>query len=131
MVNKVILAGRLVQEPSLRMLPSGTGVAEFTIAYNRSYKVKEEWRQEASFFDCRAYGRLANLIVERLNKGDLVFVEGRLVQDRWTDKEGKTQSRIRVLVERMKKITSPAVQEPVQEESINMEEAEAEPEISF
>ena len=131
MVNKVILAGRLVQDPTLRLLPSGTGVVEFTIAYNRSYKVKDEWRQETSFLDCKAYGRLANLIVERLSKGDLVFVEGRLVQERWTDKEGKAQSRVRVFVERAKKITSPAVQEPVQEESIGLEETEAEPEISF
>lgn len=131
MLNKIILAGRLVQEPIIRILPSGVGMAEFTLAWNRSFKVKDEWRQETGFFDCKAYGKLANQIGERLNKGDLVFVEGRLVQERWTGKEGKMQSRVRVLVERVKKITSPTPQEPVQEESINTEEETIEPETSF
>ncbi len=124
MLNKVLLVGRLVQDPVVRVLPSGAGAAEFTVAWERRYRAGEEWKKEVGFFDCKAYGRLASIITERTNKGDLVIIEGRLTQERWTDKEGKQASRIRILVERMRKIASPALKEPVAEEELQPAEEE-------
>jgi single-strand DNA-binding protein len=59
MLNKVLIIGNLVRDPVINFLPSGTQVVEFSIAYNRRFKVNDEWREETHFFDVRAYGRLA------------------------------------------------------------------------
>ena len=96
MLNRVIIIGRLTKDPVVRYLPSGTQVAEFVLAYNRRYMVGEEWKEESHFFDVKAYGKLAENLGVRISKGYTVVVEGRLVQDRWTDKEGNVQSRVGV-----------------------------------
>jgi single-strand binding protein len=116
MLNKVIIIGNLVRDPSIIYLPSGTQVAEFSIAYNRRFKVRDEWREETHFFDVRAYGRLAESLSTRLFKGYTVVIEGRLSQDRWTDKEGKNQSRVRIVAESVRIVRKPKMEEPIEEE---------------
>ncbi len=127
MLNNVLLIGRLVQEPRLRLSLSGIGIAEFTVAYNRRYRAKNgEWKEESHFFDCRAIGRIASLVVERLSKGDLVLIEGRLIQDRW-EKDGQKQSRVRIFVEGIRRIELPKrAEEPPVEEKLPEEEIEEE-----
>ncbi len=98
--NKVILVGRVVANPELRMLEqSGRQMATFALAYNRSYKDPGgNWRQESHFFDIKAFGPLAERVASQLEKGDLVLVEGRLSQDKWIDKQsGEPRSRVRIV----------------------------------
>jgi single-strand DNA-binding protein len=97
--NKVIIIGRLVREPEISNLPSGTQVANFVIAYNRSFKDQSgQWKEESHFFDVKVFGRLIQQIVQRLRRGDLVLVEGRLHQDKWLDKNtGEPRSKIRIV----------------------------------
>ncbi|RMG99810.1 MAG: single-stranded DNA-binding protein [Aquificota bacterium] len=115
MLNKVIIIGRLVVDPIIRYMPSGAQLLEFRIVYNRRYMVDEQWREESHFFDVKAFGRLAEGLSNRISKGYTVVVEGRLVQDRWTDKEGKTQSRVRILAENVKILNKPKMEEPPEE----------------
>jgi len=97
MVNKVLLVGRLTKDPTITYLPSGTPVVEFTVAYNHRYRDQSgEWKEEAHFFAVKGYGK--DSWGTRFSKGDLVLVEGRLVQERW-EKEGKTFSKVRVVAE--------------------------------
>jgi len=115
-LNKVIIIGTLVRDPVVNYLPSGSQVAEFLIAYNRSYRVKEEWREETHFFEVKAYGRLAEALSTRLYKGYTVVIEGRLSQERWTDKEGKNQSKVRIVADYVRIIRKPKLAEPIEEE---------------
>ncbi|MFN3814282.1 MAG: single-stranded DNA-binding protein [Aquificaceae bacterium] len=123
MLNKVLLIGRLIKDPVVRYLPSGNPAAEFSIAYNRRYKVGEDWREESHFFDVKAYGKLAENLTTRISKGYTVVIEGRLVQERWTDKEGKAQSKIRILAEAVKIINKPKMEEPAEEVELKAEES--------
>jgi single-strand DNA-binding protein len=116
MLNRVLIIGRLVRDPVINFLPSGMQVVEFSIAYNRRFKVNDEWREEAHFFDVRAYGRLAEDLGTRLSKGYMVVVEGRLRQDRWTDKEGKPRSKVMIVATAVRIIRKPRVEEPIEEE---------------
>ena len=116
MLNKVIIIGNLVRDPTINYLPSGSQVAEFSIAYNRRYRVNEEWREETHYFDVKAYGKLADDISKRFYKGYTVVIEGRLSQDRWTDKEGKNQSKVRIVAESVRIIRKPKLAEPIEEE---------------
>jgi single-strand binding protein len=116
MLNKVLLIGRLVRDPVINFLPSGMQVVEFSIAYNRRFRVNDEWREETHFFDVRAYGRLAEDLGTRLSKGYMVVIEGRLRQDRWTDKEGKPRSKVMIVASAVRIIRKPRAEEPIEEE---------------
>ena len=122
MLNRVIIIGRLTKDPVVRYLPSGTQVAEFVLAYNRRYMVGEEWKEESHFFDVKAYGKLAENLGVRISKGYTVVVEGRLVQDRWTDKEGNVQSRVRIVAEGVRIINKPKMEGPTEEVLLKEEE---------
>ncbi len=122
MLNKVLLIGRLSQDPVVRYLPSGTAVTEFSIVWNRRYRVGEEWKEESHFFDVKAYGSLAEDLSTRLSRGYMVVLEGRLAQERWTGQDGKNHSRIRIVAESVKIIRKPRIEE-IEEEEIGLSES--------
>lgn len=107
MLNKVLLIGRLTKDPIIRHTSNGGQIVELTIAYNRRYSVGEEWKEESHFFDVKAFGKLAQALGERLSKGYLVVVEGRLVQDKWTDRNGNSHSKVRIVAENVRIISKP------------------------
>jgi len=116
MLNKVFLIGRLVKDPTITYLPSGTPVVEFTLAYNRRFRGQEgEWQEETHFFDVKGYGKSAEDWGTRFSKGYLVLVEGRLVQEKW-EREGKTFSKVRVVAESVKLVSRPKGAEVSEEE---------------
>lgn len=78
-LNKVVLAGRLTQEPETRLAESGKLLATLRIAINRSYRDRSgEWQQEATFVSVVAWGKTAEAAAAHLSKGSAVLVEGRL-----------------------------------------------------
>lgn len=87
MINKVILGGRLVRNAELKFAQSGIAVANFTIAVNRYSKNKDE---KADFINCVAFGKTAELISERTEKGGRVIVEGSIKTGSYENKEGRT-----------------------------------------
>ncbi len=105
-LNRVILIGRLTKDPELRYTPSGTGVANFSIANNRSYAVSGEKKEQVSYFDCIAWSKLGEIITEYCKKGQKIAVEGRLQQRRWDDQEGNKRSKIEMVVENFQFLSS-------------------------
>ncbi len=99
--NRVILVGNLTRDPELRYIPSGTAVTDIGLAVNdRRKNAQGEWVEETTFVDVTLWGRQAEVATEYLNKGAPVLIEGRLKLDTW-EKEGKKQSKLRVVGERM------------------------------
>ena len=100
--NKVLLMGHLTRDPELRYITAGSAVASFGIAVNRKWKGKDGGDgEETTFVDCTAWGRTAEVMVEHLQKGRAVFVEGRLKLDQWDDKAtGAKRSKLTVTVEK-------------------------------
>ena len=107
MINKVILIGRLTKDPEQRILPSGSRVVDFSLAYNRRYKVNNDWKEDTHFLDIKAYGALADRLISSISKGYMVYVEGRLVQERWVSKDGKSQSKVSIFAENVKTLLKP------------------------
>ncbi len=109
-LNKVMLMGNLTRDIEIKVLPQGNqNVGNFGIAMNRKFKsASGEEREEVTFVDCEAWGRTAEIMKQYLSKGRPVFIEGRLKLDQWEDKEGKKQSRLRVVVENFQFIGAPA-----------------------
>ncbi|MDD0851450.1 single-stranded DNA-binding protein [Halobacteriovorax sp. GB3] len=88
-INKVILIGRLGQDPELKYTPSGAAVCNFTLATSESWADKSGQKQERTeWHRVVVWGKLAELCNQYLAKGRQCFVEGQLQTRSWDDKDG-------------------------------------------
>lgn len=88
MLNKVILIGRLAQDPELRYTPAeGVPVVNFTLAVNRPF-TNQKGERDADFIRVVAWRKQAENCASFLSKGSLVAVEGRLQIRSYEDREG-------------------------------------------
>ena len=103
MYNKVILVGNLTRNVELKYTPSGTAIAKFGLATNRTYKDPQtgENKQETMFIDITVFGRSAEIANQYLSKGRRVLVEGRLVLDQWVDSTGQKRSKHSIVAEKV------------------------------
>ena len=86
-VNKVILIGNLGKDPEVKVTPSGTPVAKFTLATNERYKDKNgQWQDRTEWHNLVAWQRTAEIVGEYVKKGSKIYVEGRLQTSSWDDK---------------------------------------------
>ena len=98
--NRVLVMGRLTRNPDLRYTGSGSAVADFNLAINRSYTTNDgKSRRETCFVDVTVWRRLAEICGEVLKKGSPVFVEGRLHLDTWKGPSGEKRNKLRVIAE--------------------------------
>ncbi len=108
-LNKVMIIGNLTADPEVRTTPRGNAVAELRLAVNRvsSGPNEGERREETTFLDVTCWGRTAEIAGQYLAKGRPVFIEGRLQQDTWEDKQtGQKRSKIRIVAENMQLLGS-------------------------
>ena len=86
-VNKVILIGNLGKDPEVKYTPSGTAVANLTLATEERTKDKSgEWQAKTEWHNVVLWSRLAEIAGEYLKKGGKVYIEGRLQTRSWDDK---------------------------------------------
>lgn len=101
-LNKVMVIGNLTFDPEYKMTPAGRGLAKLRMAVNRRYKQNDEVVSEAMFLDVDVWGKTAEFCRDYLVKGTRVYVEGRLHEDRWEDREsGQKRSKIKVVADRV------------------------------
>ncbi len=99
-LNKVFLMGNLTRDPELRYTPSGTAIASFGIAINRTWSgVDGEKKEEVCYVDINMFGRRAEVINEYFSKGNPIFIEGRLQFQQWETKDGQKRNALRVVAE--------------------------------
>ena len=100
-LNSILIEGNLVRDPMLRSTTKGTQVCTMTIASNRYFKQDSSsgFEKEVSFFDVDAWAKLAEQCYVKGRKGRGIRVVGRLKQDRWTDSEGKSRSKIFIVAD--------------------------------
>jgi len=92
-VNRVMLAGRVVREFSLRYTSGQVPVAMFTVAFNRPVKAADgTWGEVAGFVNVLVSHRLAEQCAERLKKGSAVYLEGRLQSRKFDAAGGKSRT---------------------------------------
>lgn len=98
-INHVQIYGNLTRDPELKALPSGSSVANFSVATNRKWKDKDGQMQESvDYHNIVAFAKQADLIAQYLKKGSPILVNGRLQTRTW-DKDGVKQYRTEVIVE--------------------------------
>lgn len=93
--NKVIVMGNFTRDIEVKTLPSGTMVADCTVAVNDRVKKQDEWVDEVTFVDVAIWGRQAENCAKFCRKGSTVLIEGKLRQESW-EHEGKKKSKLKV-----------------------------------
>lgn len=91
MVNKIILVGRLGQNPALEYTQGGTAVCKFSVATSERWKDKDGTKQEkTTWHNIQCWSKLAEICEKHLTKGRQVFIEGK--QEHTTyEKDGQTK----------------------------------------
>ena len=78
-INQAAVSDRLTQDPEAEQTEINQFCATFTVAVDRSYRDKQgNWQNDTAFVPVLAWGKLAELMAERLHKGKAVFITGRL-----------------------------------------------------
>ena len=91
-INKVILVGHIGNKPEGRYTPSGTSTASFSLATNEAWIDSDKGKQERTeWHNIVAWSKLADFTTEYIQKGQLVYLEGRLQTRSWKDKEGNAR----------------------------------------
>ena len=99
-VNKVILIGNLGRDPELRYTPSGTPVANFSIATAERFKGQDgEWQERTEWHNLVCWRRLAEIAGEYLRKGSRIYVEGKIQTRSWEGQDGKKNYRTEIVVD--------------------------------
>lgn len=105
MLNRVVLIGRLANDPELKYTPSGIAVANFTLAVNRVPNAQGE--READFVPIVVWRQSAEFAANYLTKGRLVAVDGRLQIRSWVAQDGSRRKQAEVVAENLKSLDRP------------------------
>jgi single-strand DNA-binding protein len=90
--NKIIIVGYLGRDPELRYTPDGTPVCDFSVATTERRKDKSGEPQDVTtWFRVTVWRRQAELAGQYLTKGKQVYIEGRLIQREYQDRDGNTR----------------------------------------
>lgn len=130
--NRVIIIGNLGRDPELRYTPNGQAVANFTIATNEIWTDKNNERQtRTEWHRIVAWGKLAEIAGEYLNKGKQVFVEGRLRTRTWQDRNGNSRTTTEIWANNLIMLGRRGEFVPSEEEQPPMEEEISDDDIPF
>ncbi|MCK4388832.1 MAG: single-stranded DNA-binding protein [Desulfobacterales bacterium] len=116
-VNKVILIGNLGRDPEVRYTPSGTAVANFSVATTDTWTNKEgEKESRTEWHRIVAWGRLGEVCGEYLSKGKQVYIEGSIQTREWEDQQGNKRQTTEIRAWRMQMLGSRDRVEPLSDE---------------
>ncbi len=110
-LNRVQLIGRLGKDPESRFTPTGKKVTSFSLAVGQRWKGADgKVKEQTEWFNIEAWGRIGEICQQYLQKGRLVFIEGRLKTDRYEDK-GETKYFTKVVATSMQMLEKKAEEE--------------------
>lgn len=100
MLNRAEIIGRLGQDPEVRYTSNGDAVCNFSVATTEKWKDKEsgELNEETTWHRVSAWGPQAEILVKYMRKGSLIYLDGKMTQRKYTDKDGleRTSHEIRM-----------------------------------
>ena len=108
-LNKVILIGRLGRDHECRYLPNGDAVCNFSLATTESWKDQSGQKKERTEWHAiTLYRKLAEIAAQYLQKGSLVYIEGRIQSRKYTGKDGIERTAYEIVCSEMKMLDSKA-----------------------
>ncbi|MFI5170754.1 MAG: single-stranded DNA-binding protein [Chitinophagales bacterium] len=99
-VNKVILIGNLGKDPDLRNFEGGNVVANFTLATTEVYRDRNGNKvDQTEWHNIAMWGKLAEIAGKILRKGAKVYIEGRIKNRSWEDRDGNKRHITEIVAE--------------------------------
>ncbi len=115
MINSVTIAGNLGKDAELKSSQSGTAILRFGVAVNERRKDQQgNWSDYTNWVDCVMFGKRAQSVAQYLTKGTKVSVQGKLHYSSWQGNDGKTHSKLEVMVDELE-FMSRGNQQPMQQ----------------
>lgn len=114
--NKIILVGRTTKTPEIKMGKELRPVTTFNLAVDDSYM-----KDETYFFRCVAFGKIAEIIIKYVGKGDLILIEGELQINKWVDKSGINKETPQIIVRNVTFLETKGKDEVEEEDNENVE----------
>ncbi len=106
-LNKVLLIGRLGQDPEKRTTPGGASVVNISLATTEYFKDNSGNRQERTeWHRLVLWNKLADLVEQYCKKGSQLYVEGSLQTSDWQDKDGNKRYKTETVVRQMQFLDS-------------------------
>lgn len=105
-INRVVLVGRLVRDPEMKVTSTGKNVCDFSIAVTKRYK-PSDGSPDADFFRCTCWEKSAEYVGNYLAKGRLVAVEGRLQSRKYQDKDGNNREIVEIVADNVQGLDRP------------------------
>ena len=101
-LNKAMIIGNLTRDPELKQTPNGRPVCSFGVATNRTWKNQQGERQEqVEYHNVVAWGKLAEICGQYLQKGKKVYIDGRLQTRDWEGQDGVRRYRTEIVADNM------------------------------
>lgn len=92
-LNKVMVIGNVGQEPKIFTFQNGKKKASFSVAASKRYRdANGEQKEQTTWVNCSAFGKLADVVEEYVVKGSQLFVEGELSVNNFADQNGNRKS---------------------------------------
>ncbi len=105
-LNRVILIGRLTRDPEGRTTNTGKTVVNFSIAVDKRIK-PQDGSPTADFFNVSAWGNTADFVVNYLQKGRLIAVDGRLSTRKFTTQDGQNREVYEIVADNVQGLDRP------------------------
>ena len=105
MVNQIVLVGRIVKTPELRVTDNGKKMSSIVLAVPRNYK-NADGQYDTDFLDCTLWTGVAESTAEYCKTGDLVGVRGRLQTRIIETPEGTRKKKTEIIAERVNFLSS-------------------------
>jgi len=102
-INHITISGNIVKDVEVREVGANKAhVCQVMMANNMHFKDKEgNWQETSSFITIEAWGGMAERLGEHGKKGDPILIEGVLKEEKWTDKENKNHSKMKIRAEKL------------------------------
>lgn len=107
-VNKVILVGRIGNDPEVRNTQNGSVITNASIATKETWKDKQSGQKQEriEWVNLVFFNKIAETARDYVKKGMLIYVEGKLRTEKWKDKQGIDRYTTKVYVEKMSFLAS-------------------------
>ena len=109
MLNKVTLIGRLGQNPEIKTLQNGQSVANFSVATSEKWTDRDGNKQEKTeWHKVVVWGKLAEICAQKLSKGQLTYIEGKLQTRKWNDQNEKAHYVTEIISDKVLFLSEPS-----------------------
>lgn len=117
MINSVTIAGNLGKDAELKSTQGGTAILRFSVAVNERRKDQSgNWTDYTNWIGCVMFGKRAQAVAQYLTRGTKVTIQGKLHYSSWQGNDGKTHSKLEVMVDELEFMSRGNQQQPVQQQ---------------